>query len=509
MAKQNRITGILGKDLRTALSALIEWTPFSAQMEKDTELCMALFDDDALLDEALLLEMLSCFKGLIPCVLWLRYPDGLFPALRILDLFDEVFVCCGDAPCPAMPRAYTALEASVYDIPYDLMRSQRQKRIGIILPENAPKIPDEALSELSHWDEARDLQIWYPAKAASPLSERFPLSFSGYAGGIGEIETLPKVLINFSTPASKAETHQYAARHCYTVNAAEIDDLDLFLRECQDMLYVDRLVHRVYRHAVRFCTPAGQLRALWRNVLGRELELPYFSVIAATKRLWQLPFMLECYDRQTYPYKEMILLLHTDDDLDEAKKLLENRRDIKAFHMPPREFSFGCCMNFGVQQAEGDYIVKLDDDDYYGAEYLADAMDVFLCSGYKVIGKFTVYNYDEESGQMYLRHPCREYRTTGTVAGPTIIAHRSVFDDILFRDVPRAIDSCFLADCRNAQIKIFSAGKEDFMFFRSSSRGHTHTWSIDNRELNAVSMPITTHFNGGGEFKTVTRLVDI
>lgn len=52
----------------------------------------------------------------------------------------------------------------------------------------------------------------------------------------------------------------------------------------------------------------------------------------------------------------------------------------------------GECFNNAVNIANGDYIAKMDDDDYYGEYYILDAINAFKYSGADIIGK-NIYLY--------------------------------------------------------------------------------------------------------------------
>jgi len=53
--------------------------------------------------------------------------------------------------------------------------------------------------------------------------------------------------------------------------------------------------------------------------------------------------------------------------------------------------TLGACMNLGVDAADGRYIAKVDDDNYYGRHYLTDLVNAFAYSGAGIVGKWAHY----------------------------------------------------------------------------------------------------------------------
>ena len=53
--------------------------------------------------------------------------------------------------------------------------------------------------------------------------------------------------------------------------------------------------------------------------------------------------------------------------------------------------TLGESLNRGVKEASGYYIAKMDDDDYYGENYLSDMMLAAGFSGAEILGKGTYF----------------------------------------------------------------------------------------------------------------------
>ena len=72
-----------------------------------------------------------------------------------------------------------------------------------------------------------------------------------------------------------------------------------------------------------------------------------------------------------------------------------------------REKTLGECLNLLVEQADGEYGTKWDDDDFYGPLYLSDQVNAVMYSGAEVVGKRAHYMHLTRSKATILRNPQR------------------------------------------------------------------------------------------------------
>ena len=81
---------------------------------------------------------------------------------------------------------------------------------------------------------------------------------------------------------------------------------------------------------------------------------------------------MKTYEQQTYPNKELVLVFNGP-EAPSYKELGLNRirNDVKIANVPGEMFA-GACLNHGISIAEGEYCLRIDDDDYYGANYILD-----------------------------------------------------------------------------------------------------------------------------------------
>jgi len=148
----------------------------------------------------------------------------------------------------------------------------------------------------------------------------------------------------------------------------------------------------------------------------------------------------------------------------------------------PSERSFGEALQEGVQLADGEYIVKMDDDDHYGAGFLEDAVHTMEISDAAVVGKGALLLGIEESQETYLVGLGREYRYWPEgVSGATMLIRGSVFQKVRWRPSARSVDYRFCQDCFAAGLPVMQGNRFHFKAMRRKAM--KHTWAVGSRVL--------------------------
>ena len=127
-------------------------------------------------------------------------------------------------------------------------------------------------------------------------------------------------------------------------------------------------------------------------------EQPSVSVLIPTMRPEHVARCLENFTKQTYPEKELILILNNAEfDLDAIRKDAEAIPNAQVLYIKGHT-TLGDCLNRGVEAASGKYIAKMDDDDHYGERFLSDSVLAASFSDAEIVGKGThFFMYFEES----------------------------------------------------------------------------------------------------------------
>jgi glycosyltransferase involved in cell wall biosynthesis len=160
-------------------------------------------------------------------------------------------------------------------------------------------------------------------------------------------------------------------------------------------------------------------------------EYPNVSVLVSTLRSDDLTALLKQLNKQSLPSFELILGLHTIDLSAEHKALiakLKKRSVTTVVKKFDSSFSLGLILTALAQESTGEFIAKMDDDDYYGPEHLRDLVDAAIATSADVVGRAMNYVYLEP-----LQLTVRRFAPHGTqavelwsdwVCGGTILTRR-------------------------------------------------------------------------------------
>lgn len=152
---------------------------------------------------------------------------------------------------------------------------------------------------------------------------------------------------------------------------------------------LERRQHRAWRKAVGHSTLRHRLKTIAESLgVGCEwVEWPLVSVVAPTCRPENVSTVIENFDRQNYTHKELVIVINGEPSV--AKRLqmeYSNRSDIVWDSVPSDRFT-GSALNRANLKASAELAVKMDDDDIYGANHLADIIISLRCYDADVFGK--------------------------------------------------------------------------------------------------------------------------
>lgn len=203
---------------------------------------------------------------------------------------------------------------------------------------------------------------------------------------------------------------------------------------------------------------------------------PGISIIVPTFKIKYMRNIFRNYLRLNYPVKELIIILNN------------NQLDINAYQIYARRFknirvlkadegiSLGECLNLGISVSRYDYISKMDDDDYYGPNYLTDLMNTMNASGCQVTGKNPIFVYFEENNSLYI------FRSSKAVVGATLLFKKDIFENVRFRDVGIGEDYYFLYDCAKYGISVQPSDKYNYVYIRHANL-EDHTFKISSEDF--------------------------
>lgn len=253
------------------------------------------------------------------------------------------------------------------------------------------------------------------------------------------------------------------------VDAADLADpadLDDPLRREEHSVRLRRVALREHSHLA------------WRHQVARRAGLraaayPSLSVLLPTRRPEQLAFALDQVARQR-GVAELELVLATHGFAADPGLVRERLGPRPVTLLPlPADTVFGDVLRAATDAAAGDVVVKMDDDDWYGPDVLADLLLAKHYSGADLVGMPAEFVYLEPIRTTVRRRgPSESFGAV--VAGGTMTLDRALLRAVGgFRSVPRHVDARLLEDVRAAGGSVYRTQGLGYVLRRTT---HGHTW---------------------------------
>ncbi len=206
---------------------------------------------------------------------------------------------------------------------------------------------------------------------------------------------------------------------------------------------------------------------------------PSVTVLLATNRPTFLADALARISAQTAARLDVSLVLHGDNF---AGVDLPDHPLVSAVTRAPDSWTLGSCLNAAFDQAGGMFVAKMDDDDHYGPEHLADLLLAHDYSQADIVGKQAEFVFLADSNVTIRRPLGPSERRRSHVAGPTPLMRRELLATHRFLPVPRRVDSTLYERVIAAGGHVYATHARDFVLER---RSHGHTWSVDDAVFSA------------------------
>ena len=121
----------------------------------------------------------------------------------------------------------------------------------------------------------------------------------------------------------------------------------------------------------------------------RKVEV---SIITPTyNRRKFIPILIKCILQQTYPLEKIEWLIY-DDGEDKIEDLVKDLDFVRYFSSDDKKY-LGEKRNFLNENARGNYIVCMDDDDYYPPERVSHAVAKLKSTTYQLVGNSCLFIY--------------------------------------------------------------------------------------------------------------------
>lgn len=200
---------------------------------------------------------------------------------------------------------------------------------------------------------------------------------------------------------------------------------------------------RVSHPAAIETRPTAQTSSPFIRANGKK---PKVSCILATgNRLGFTRQAIRCFLRQTFDDAELIVV---DDGVESAAELCAGLLRVRHIRLT-EPTTLGSKLNIGVEHAAGAFIQKLDDDDFYGQDFLARSVGALEAAkeAREIVtwDCFTILL----AGERRVR-----YSGHGWTTGGTLCFRRRLWDERPFRDEPRRVDAWFVEDHGSRLVRV-------------------------------------------------------
>lgn len=233
-----------------------------------------------------------------------------------------------------------------------------------------------------------------------------------------------------------------------------------------------------------FSTPAWR-RAVAASIGVRVAAQPSVSVVLATRRADMLDFALRQVAKQVRPETgvealELVLAPHGfEPDEARVRDLLPASVALQVV-LQPASRVFGDVLGAAAEAAAGDVVLKMDDDDWYAADVVADLLRARTYSGAELVGMPPELHYVAERDLTLKRgHPSELY--SRVVAGGTMLVDRQLLREVGgFRSVRKWVDAQLIAAVLAAGGAVYRTHGLGYVLRRNPTG---HTWDIELDEL--------------------------
>ena len=188
----------------------------------------------------------------------------------------------------------------------------------------------------------------------------------------------------------------------------------------------------ISKHKQNMISLASTLNNNEKERKNQAEQKPLVSICTITyNRREYLPLILKCIENQNYPLDRLEWIVVDDSDnyteslsiTSSSKLRIKYKRLIK--HIP-----LGAKRNISHRMCSGEYIVYMDDDDYYYPERVSHAVDTLIESKKGVAGSTKLLIYFNHDDQIWISGPFgKNHATAGTFAMTKDFARQHFYEN--------------------------------------------------------------------------------
>lgn len=213
-------------------------------------------------------------------------------------------------------------------------------------------------------------------------------------------------------------------------------------------------------------------------------QWPTVSVLLSTHRPERLAHALAMVRRQDYPHLQLVLVLHMEEgQISEhapaIRAMLDDWQGEWVLIGMPTERTLGHALIAASARADGELLVKMDDDDYYADSHIWDLVLARMYSGAQVVGKALDWVYLAGADTTVFRPTYPAERFARFVAGGTMLISAGDLAQVGgWRPVPRSVDRALLDRVLDSGGLVYRTHGLGYTYVRNASDGSANTSTV-------------------------------
>lgn len=227
-----------------------------------------------------------------------------------------------------------------------------------------------------------------------------------------------------------------------------------------------------------------------------NIIFPEVWVTTVTNRgLSYLPNIANNFKRQIYPRKKLCIIINSETEKKDVIDFLEKQdvtENLVVVSMP--NSTLGKCLNRSIELMfeEKTYWIwaKMDDDDFYGPNYLASNILDMMNKQADIVGRRDMYIYiPEMSSLMFLKNGGHN-DWTNWVQGASLTVKKYVLAKVRFPERNKGEDTGFLNNAAKKGFRIYASNTSDYVVIRHIDNKH-HTWKMNIKKWLRNCIPLS------------------
>jgi hypothetical protein len=243
-------------------------------------------------------------------------------------------------------------------------------------------------------------------------------------------------------------------------------------------------------------------RSRWETPIGtryltaiKQAQPPVSCIMPTTgDRRRFLPQAIRCFQHQTYPNLELVIVCDGEDDLFDLIPRDDGR--IRYFYLGAERYTLGTKRNLACERAMGDLIAHFDDDDWSHPDRLGFQVGALLAEGAEFCGLSQLLFFEIDTGEVWLCRPPALLHSTlfqFLPLGATYLYRRCYWSSSPFPDVVIDEDIAFtsaegrqdrsilVSDCYLYVAMIHDSNTS--VYFKDKQSTYWSLWPGDLREV--------------------------